>query len=66
MSAAATLQVRNLSIMFGGVHAVEDVSFDVEPGEVFAIIGPNGAEHDRQVSNLECGGRAHRMRSVLR
>ena len=43
MSGAATLSVRNLSIMFGGVHAVEDVSFDVEPGEVFAIIGPNGA-----------------------
>jgi len=40
---AATLSVRNLSIMFGGVHAVEDVSFDVNPGEVFAIIGPNGA-----------------------
>jgi branched-chain amino acid transport system ATP-binding protein len=37
------LSVRNLSIMFGGVHAVEDVSFDVEPGETFAIIGPNGA-----------------------
>jgi len=31
------------SLYFGGVHAVEDVSFDVEPGEVFAIIGPNGA-----------------------
>jgi branched-chain amino acid transport system ATP-binding protein len=43
MSTAATLSVRNLSIMFGGVHAVEDVSFDVNPGEVFAIIGPNGA-----------------------
>ena len=43
MSTAARLSVRNLSIMFGGVHAVEDVSFDVEPGEVFAIIGPNGA-----------------------
>ncbi len=43
MSAAATLSVRNLSITFGGVHAVEDVSFDVEPGETFAIIGPNGA-----------------------
>ena len=43
MSAAQTLSVRNLSIMFGGVHAVEDVSFDVEPGEIFAIIGPNGA-----------------------
>ncbi len=37
------LVVENLSIMFGGVHAVEDVSFDVNPGEVFAIIGPNGA-----------------------
>jgi branched-chain amino acid transport system ATP-binding protein len=43
MNPAATLSVRNLSIMFGGVHAVEDVSFDVRPGEVFAIIGPNGA-----------------------
>jgi len=43
MTPAKTLSVRNLSIEFGGVHAVEDVSFDVEPGEVFAIIGPNGA-----------------------
>jgi len=43
MSAAQRLVVENLSIMFGGVHAVEDVSFAVEPGEVFAIIGPNGA-----------------------
>ena len=43
MSEARTLQVRNLSIEFGGVHAVDDVSFDVNPGEVFAIIGPNGA-----------------------
>jgi branched-chain amino acid transport system ATP-binding protein len=43
MTVAQTLSVRNLSIEFGGVHAVEDVSFDVEPGETFAIIGPNGA-----------------------
>ena len=43
MTPSKTLSVRNLSIEFGGVHAVEDVSFDVEPGEVFAIIGPNGA-----------------------
>ncbi len=43
MTDVQTLRVRNLSIEFGGVQAVEDVSFDVEPGEVFAIIGPNGA-----------------------
>ena len=43
MNTPQRLSVRNLSIEFGGVHAVEDVSFDVEPGEAFAIIGPNGA-----------------------
>jgi len=33
----------NLAINFGGVRAVEDVSFTVQKGEVFTIIGPNGA-----------------------
>lgn len=28
---------------YGGVHAVEDVSFDIAPGAIMAIIGPNGA-----------------------
>jgi branched-chain amino acid transport system ATP-binding protein len=32
-----------ISISFGGIRAVDAVSFDVEPGEVFSIIGPNGA-----------------------
>ena len=36
-------KVENLSIQFGGVKAVTNVSFEVEPGEVFTIIGPNGA-----------------------
>ena len=40
---AHTLAVCNLSIDFGGVRAVDNVSFEVEPGETFAIIGPNGA-----------------------
>lgn len=37
------LTANHLSLAFGGVHAVEDVSFSVNKGEVFSIIGPNGA-----------------------
>ncbi len=39
----SSIVIENLSIEFGGVHAVDGVSFEVEPGETFAIIGPNGA-----------------------
>ncbi|WP_157015706.1 ABC transporter ATP-binding protein [Mesorhizobium xinjiangense] len=37
------LDVRNVSLSFGGVKAVTDISFDVLQGEIRAIIGPNGA-----------------------
>ena len=37
------LSATDLSVHFGGVKAVQEVSFDVEPGEVFSIVGPNGA-----------------------
>jgi branched-chain amino acid transport system ATP-binding protein len=39
----ALLSARNLSVRFGGVLAVNNVSFDVRRGEVFTLIGPNGA-----------------------
>jgi len=37
------LAVENVSLSFGGVKAVSDVSFDIRKGEIRAIIGPNGA-----------------------
>jgi branched-chain amino acid transport system ATP-binding protein len=39
----SVFEVSNVSLRFGGVHAINNVSFNVEQGEVFAIIGPNGA-----------------------
>src|SRR6187402_861593 len=37
------LAVENVSLSFGGVKAISDVSFDIRKGEIRAIIGPNGA-----------------------
>jgi sulfate-transporting ATPase len=37
------LEVRDLTVRFGGVLALEDVDLDVRPGEVLGLIGPNGA-----------------------
>jgi branched-chain amino acid transport system ATP-binding protein len=45
------LSVENVSLRFGGVKAITDVSFDVRKGEIRAIIGPNGAG---KTSMLNC------------
>ena len=37
------LRVKGLKMYFGGLKAVDDVSFDVKKGEIFGLIGPNGA-----------------------
>lgn len=37
------LDVSDVSLSFGGVHALTDVSYQVNHGELFAVIGPNGA-----------------------
>ena len=39
----STVRAIGLAKRFGEVHAVEDVSFSVEPGEIFGLLGPNGA-----------------------
>jgi branched-chain amino acid transport system ATP-binding protein len=40
---APVLEVRDVSRRFGGVRALDGVSFDVRPGEILGFIGPNGA-----------------------
>lgn len=43
MAASEGVEVRNVSVSFGGVHALTDVSMVVEAGRVHGIIGPNGS-----------------------
>lgn len=42
-SAVMPMQVKNLSLSFGGISVLKDVSMDFNPGEITGLIGPNGA-----------------------
>ena len=37
------MEMKNITLRFGGVVAIKDISFDIREGEIRAIIGPNGA-----------------------
>ena len=46
------ISARNLTKRFGDFAAVQDVSFDVKPGEIFAFLGPNGAGKSTTIKML--------------
>lgn len=53
------IEVRGLSKQFGGVQAVEGISFDVREGELFGFLGPNGAGKSTTINMLTGLARPH-------
>lgn len=49
----AAIEVRNLTVRFGDFRAANDVSFDVEMGEVVTLLGPNGAGKTTTIETIE-------------
>ena len=52
------VELRNISVSFGGVHAVEDVTIDLYPGEILALVGGNGAGKSTLIKTLSGALRA--------
>ena len=51
------MEMKNITLKFGGVTAIEDISFDIHEGEIRAIIGPNGARSEERRVGKECRSR---------
>jgi D-xylose transport system ATP-binding protein len=49
---APLVEMRDMSVSFGGVHAVKDVSIDLYPGEILGLVGGNGAGKSTLVKTL--------------
>jgi ABC-2 type transport system ATP-binding protein len=52
MSSNVVIQARNVIKTFGDIKAVDDISFEVRAGEIFAFLGPNGAGKSTTISML--------------
>jgi D-xylose transport system ATP-binding protein len=46
------VEMRDMSVSFGGVHAVKDVTIDLRPGEILGLVGGNGAGKSTLVKTL--------------
>lgn len=52
MKSSPVIAARNVVKTFGDIRAVDDITFDVRPGEIFAFLGPNGAGKSTTISML--------------
>ncbi len=48
------LEIHNITLAFGGVTALDDISFNVRKGEICAVIGPNGAGKSSMLNVINC------------
>ena len=53
------LTIESLNVYYGHVHAVKDISFAIEPGEIVALVGSNGAGKSSTIKAV-CGLIKHR------
>jgi ABC-2 type transport system ATP-binding protein len=54
MANGNAIQVNKIDKRFSDVHAVKEISFNVEQGEIFSLLGPNGAGKTTTISMLSC------------
>ena len=63
---SSVLKVENINVYYGSIHAVKDVSFEVEQGEIVTLIGANGAGKSTTLNTVSGPApQPHRLASPL-